>query len=936
MGRFFLTFMVQSTRSQSGDCSPFFTRMNPKVIYSVFKRNFVGYLSNPTGYVFICVFVLLSSIAAFLPDDFFNANLDQLNRWFPLIMLVFIPAITMGIWADERRQGTDELLLTIPASDFDIVLGKFKAAVDIYSISLIFSFVCNLLILKYLGSPDIGLFICTYIGYWLVGVAMISIGMVASFLTGNLTVSYILGAICCAPFIAVHWIDAAPIPADFAHLLKSFSIASQFELFGRGIVALSSIFYFVMLTATMLYLSMILIGRRHWTASRKFQGTCHFAVRTICLLAIGLSIVFIGRSADLRADLTEEKLSTLSPATIALLRNLNPEHPIVIEAFVSANVPEPYVQTQRDIITILHEIESICGRNIIDLRLHNNIEPNTEAALIASQRFDIRPNNVFFAARGRREHTSIFLGVAFRSGLDTLVLPFIDRGLSVEYELVRALHSVIDQRKKRIGILRTDVPLFGGFDMQSFSMTQPWMIVDELEKQYTVIDVNPIQPITERFDALLAVQPSAMGPMEMLNFIDAIRDGQPAIIFEDPLPITTYVRNIPGTAEPRQSGGNPMMGMGRQTPKGNIDLLWELLGMQIDGQQAVWQEYQPIRQLSHLPKGFVFLDQSSENSPFNQNDAVTSALQYMMLTFPGRITEYVPLFGETPETTLTATPLLQTFQQPSGIVLARIARQGGDWERSMVPQEQPQTLAVRIRGELAAPQEPPHEEPPADDPPVLPEPTNMDVILVADIDMLSDMLFVLRQMGNEPGSGINLNFDNVTFILNAIDSIAGDERFLEIRSRRPKHRTLSKFDEHTDAIRAETMETRRNLQAEYQELAEAEQSALEARINQLRQEFGQRTMNEGDAMRKLETAAMAARKRLDAEHERLQRELNIKLEEAEVALNEHIRRVQGEYKLWSVVLPPIPPLVIALVVFFVRRIRESEGIPATRRRSGGR
>ena len=244
--------------------------MNTKVLYSVFKRNFVGYLSNPTGYVFICVFVLLSSIAAFLPDDFFNANLanlDQLNRWFPLIMLVFIPAITMGIWADERRQGTDELLLTIPASDFDIVLGKFKAAVCIYTISLLFSLVCNLLILRYLGTPDIGLFLCTYIGYWFVGVAMISVGMVASFLTGNLTVSYILGAICCAPFIALQWIDAAPIHADAAGLLKSFSIASQFELFGRGIVTFSSILYFVMVTATMLYLSMILIGRRHWAAS---------------------------------------------------------------------------------------------------------------------------------------------------------------------------------------------------------------------------------------------------------------------------------------------------------------------------------------------------------------------------------------------------------------------------------------------------------------------------------------------------------------------------------------------------------------------------------------------------------------------------------------------------------------------------------------------
>jgi hypothetical protein len=129
------------------------------------------------------------------------------------------------------------------------------------------------------------------------------------------------------------------------------------------------------------------------------------------------------------------------------------------------------------------------------------------------------------------------------------------------------------------------------------------------------------------------------------------------------------------------------------------------------------------------------------------------------------------------------------------------------------------------------------------------------------------------------------------------------------------------------------MDTRRALQQEFEEAVVTAQKGLDEKIAQLRREFqlGGIT-DEGEASRRLSAALRTAQKHLESERERMQRQLNAKLTEAEVKLNEHISRIQGQYKLWSVVLPPIPPLAIALTVLFVRRIRESEGVPVSRRR----
>ena len=228
---------------------------HPHVIWAVFKRNFLSYFSNPAGYVFITLFVFVSSCVAFWPPTFFTnnqANLDELNKFMPYLLLLFVPAITMNTWADERRQGTDELLLTLPAHDLDVVLGKYLAALGIYSVALAFS-LPQVFVLRWLGSPDLGVLFATYVGYWLMGAMLIAVGMVASMLSSNVTVAFILGALFCAIPIfleAIGW----PLWATARRMFERWSIASQFRDFGTGVVTFEGVLYFVGLAIAMLYL----------------------------------------------------------------------------------------------------------------------------------------------------------------------------------------------------------------------------------------------------------------------------------------------------------------------------------------------------------------------------------------------------------------------------------------------------------------------------------------------------------------------------------------------------------------------------------------------------------------------------------------------------------------------------------------------------------
>lgn len=938
-----------------------------RAAYAVMRRNFIGYFSNPTGYVFLCIFVFLTSVAAFWPYEFFNQNLatlDQLNQWFPLIMLVFIPAITMSIWAEEKRQGTDELLLTLPADDFDIVIGKYMSASAIFTASLLFSQLSTFITLAILtrGQVDTGLIFTTYLGYWFIGLTMIAIGMVASFLTGNLTVGFILGSLFNAP-LAFASLSGAIIPSNaLARFFSQSGLSRSFDDFGRGVVSSSSIIYFLMAAAVALYICMVLIGRRHWTGGKDGNTMAwHYLARVLALVLITGGSVVLARNWDLlRYDATEGQVSSLAPATKTLIRELDPERPIRIDAFISEDIPEQYAQTRYELINLLKEFESTAnkGGRGIEVTLHDDIELFSEEAQLAEERFGIVPVERMVREKGSFQQKRLILGAAVRSGLETVTVPIFEYGIPVEYELVRSIDTVAKGRRKRIGIVATDAQLMGGFTMAGM---QPrpipkHPIVEELEKQYEVEGVDFSAPIApDRYDAIVAVQPSSMDPERFDRFVEAVRAGVPTAIFEDPLPSFT---SVTPTGEAKRAPGGMFGGGGGPQPKGNINELWKALELEIPGEPGmqgmlapdlVWQLFNPYPDLTQeADELLIFIDDqlSPDSSSLSDENPITSGqLRQVLLIHAGAV--------EASETaTLKHTPLLRTGET-AGRISYRAARTalsspmgGSALQREIGSPSGSQIVAMAIEGDSPAAtasdnaSDSPEQDAATDgdDQTSVADDAAIKAVYVSDVDLMLPEFLQLRRDPN--AAQTRFQFQNVTFVLNVVDWLTDELPFIEIRKHQPSFSALTMIEEVKETANRSVVAAQQEYQDAFDEEVRKfdEESDRQLEKLQERMEEMQKQAETGQVDRaqqqllaqEFQIKEASLQRAKTVQREKFQRDMNSKIQAIQREADMDVVRIQNMVKALAVTLPCIPPLIVGVVVFSSRRLRERDNITKSR------
>jgi ABC-2 type transport system permease protein len=234
----------------------------------VARRELGGYFATPVAVVFIVIFLALQGVLTFNLGNFFDRNQADLVPFFnfiPWVFLLLVPAITMRLWAEERRLGTIELLLTLPITLGQAVIGKFLAAWAFCAIALVLTFPFVITV-NYLGHPDNGVIATGYLGALLVAGSFLSVGAALSAATKNQVIAFVLAVAICFIFAVASY----PVVTDFlsrsspelASFARGISVADRFQSFTRGVISLRDVIYFVSFIGFWLFLNTVIVEHR--------------------------------------------------------------------------------------------------------------------------------------------------------------------------------------------------------------------------------------------------------------------------------------------------------------------------------------------------------------------------------------------------------------------------------------------------------------------------------------------------------------------------------------------------------------------------------------------------------------------------------------------------------------------------------------------------
>jgi ABC-2 type transport system permease protein len=236
---------------------------------AVFKRELRSYFESPVAYVFIVAFLVLTGFLTFSVTQFYErgvADMQPFFFWHPWVYLLLVPAATMALWAEERRSGSIEMLLTMPITMFQAILGKFLAAWLFLALAVGLTFP-TIITACYLGDPDVGVIVAGYLGSVLLAGACVSIGLLTSSMTRSQVIAFVLSLVFCLLLLLAGWPPVTGFfvrwaPGWVVDAVAAFSLMPHYDSMQRGVVDVSDVGYYAGVMIFMLVATHIVLNNR--------------------------------------------------------------------------------------------------------------------------------------------------------------------------------------------------------------------------------------------------------------------------------------------------------------------------------------------------------------------------------------------------------------------------------------------------------------------------------------------------------------------------------------------------------------------------------------------------------------------------------------------------------------------------------------------------
>jgi len=531
-------------------------------IWIITRRELAAYYKSTIGYVYMIVFLLVSVGLYITP--FFTFPRADMRGFFmslPLILCVFIPAVTMRSWAEERKENTHELLLTFPMTSLELVLGKYLAGCIFYVVTLASTLTIPLM-LSVLGNPDTGAITSAYVGSLLLGSFFLSMGIFFSGLCKDQIVAFILSLLACfgvyllgTNFIATY-LDSF-LPGLGSLLNDVVGVTGHYDTFARGVVEVGDLLYFLIWTALFLFLNGFYLDGRNRPHHRII-----FSSALVLCLAIGLVFNYLSATRSLgRFDLTEGRIYTLSEASKKILSGL--KVPVQVKLYITPRdkMPTELKSLEQDILDKLEEMR-VASRSKLVYRVIHMEAANVLAAenkgakgkgeskgeALEKRLLDkgIKP----FSVRALRQDQSTTqliyssIGIAYKDKPEEIIPRILPMDLyDLEYRVVNRTYKLAREKRPVVAMVapKTDlnlspqiIALYKKMGRPLPRGEDPYRTLENL-LAYENYDVRRVgmtrdDPLPDRYDALVLVNPRRLNDRQRWEINRALVAGTPVFM----------------------------------------------------------------------------------------------------------------------------------------------------------------------------------------------------------------------------------------------------------------------------------------------------------------------------------------------------------------------------------------------------------------------